>query len=147
MHIFSYFSVILMVEDYDKALERAYAALPKKTEASERFEVPVAEVLVQGNKTIIKNFEALTNKLRRDPKHLAKYLSKELAAPGNIEGGRLVLNSKFYERSINEKIRNYVDMFILCKQCHRPDTKLVEHERLFTMVCEACGARGAVPRV
>lgn len=136
-----------MVDDYDKALERAYAALPKKTEASERFEMPVAEVLLQGNKTIIKNFEAITNKLRRDPRHLAKFLSKELAAPGTVEGGRLILNSKLYDRTINEKIKNYVDTFVLCKQCRRPDTKLAEHERLFTMVCEACGARGAVPRL
>ena len=147
MHILSYFLVILMVDDYDKALERAYAALPKKTEAFERFEVPPAEVLVQGNKTIIKNFEALISKLRRDPKHLAKYLSKELAAPGNMESGRLILNRKISDRAINEKLKAYVDLFVICKQCRRPDTKLMEHERLFTMVCEACGARGAVPRV
>lgn len=134
--------------DYEKALERAYAALPKKTEASERFEVPVAEVFVQGNRTLIKNFEVIVGRLRREPRHLAKYLSKELAAPGNVEGGRLILNSKLSDRAINEKIRNYVDTFVICRQCRRPDTKLIEHERrLYTMTCEACGARSAVPKV
>jgi translation initiation factor 2 subunit 2 len=134
--------------DYEKALERAYAALPKKTEASERFEIPTADIVVQGNKTIIKNFESIANKLRREQKHLAKYLSKELAAPSNIEGGRLILNSKLSERSINEKIKNYVEIFVICKQCKRPDTKLIEYERgIYTMSCEACGARNPVPKI
>ena len=136
-----------MSEDYKKLLDRAYGKLPEKTEASERFEVPEAEVLVQGNRTIIKNFEAIAEKLRRDKKHLAKYLSKELAAPGVIDGSRLILNTKLHDRSVNEKIKDYVNTYILCKQCKRPDTKLIEEDRLPVMICEACGARSAVGKV
>ena len=138
-----------MVMNYEELLTRVYKSLPEKTTSGERFEVPVAEVLIQGNKTIIKNFGDITSKLRREPRHLAKYLSKELAAPGNMEGTRLILNSKLGDRAINAKLKDYVDAFVICKQCKRPDTKIVEveHGRLHMMHCEACGARGAVPKI
>jgi len=134
-------------EDYSSLLKRAYSKLPEKTEASERFEIPEADVLLQGNRTIIKNFESISGKFRREPRHLAKYLSKELAAPGSVEGGRLVLNAKLNEKSIKDKIRDYVNMYVMCKQCKRPDTKLIEEDRLPVMICEACGARSAVGKV
>lgn len=134
--------------NYEDLLKKAYTSLPQKTESGERFEIPVGEILVQGNRTIIKNFADIADKLRRDKRHLAKYMSKELAAPGNIDGARLILNSKISERSVNEKLKAYVDAFVMCKQCRRPDTKLVEFERgLYVMMCEACGARGSVPKI
>jgi len=133
---------------YDEYLDRAYKNLPEKTAKTERFEIPAAEVIVQGNKTIIKNFDAITGKLRREPRHMARYLFKELAAPGSIDGGRLIINSKIHERAIVEKIRSYIETFLYCKQCKLPDTKLIEVERrLMVMICEACGARSAVPKV
>jgi len=133
---------------YDEYLDRAYKNLPEKTAKTERFEIPMVEVIVQGNKTIIKNFDVITNKLRRNPRHMAKYLFKELAVPGTVEGGRLILNSKLPERAIVEKIKSYIEIFLYCKQCKLPDTKLVEVDRgLNMMICEACGARGAVPKV
>ena len=135
------------LDEYKSLLSRAYSKLPEKTEVSERFEVPDAEVLIQGNRTIIKNFETIIGKLRRNARHLAKYLSKELAAPNSIDGPRLILNTKVNERSINEKIKDYVNLYVICKQCKRPDTKLVEEDRLPVMICEACGARSAVGKV
>jgi translation initiation factor 2 subunit 2 len=134
-------------EDYNKLLKRAYGKLPEKTEAFERFEVPEADVLVQGNRTILKNFDSIVSKLRREAKHIAKYLSKELAAPSIIEGSRLILNAKLHDRNINEKLRDYVNMYVICKQCKRPDTKIVEVDRLPVMICEACGARSAVGKL
>jgi len=134
--------------EYDELLKRAYENLPKKTLEHERFEVPQADVLIQGNKTVIRNFTSICEKLNRDPKHLSKYLFKELATSGLIEGQRLILNSKFAEKTINSKINEYVKDFVLCKQCNRPDTKSVEYERgIFMMVCEACGARSPVPKI
>jgi len=136
------------VNDYDKLLEKAYSELPEKRVTKERLEIPMPETLVQGNKTIIKNFEAITNKLRRDQKHVGKYLAKELATSFTIEGGKLVLNSRLNERIINDKLKAYMEIYLYCKQCKLPDTRLDEVERgISVMVCEACGARSSVPKV
>ena len=49
--------------EYDELLKRAYENLPKKTLEHERFEVPQADVLIQGNKTVIRNFTSICEKL------------------------------------------------------------------------------------
>ena len=131
--------------DYDRLLERAYSQIPEKTTSRERFEVPVVEAFTQGNKTILKNFDAIALKLRREPRMLLKFLTKELAIPATPEGGRLVLHGKFTDRVLNERIKTFTDAFVICKECHKPDTKIVEGEhgrRL--LICEACGARSPV---
>ncbi|MEM4133798.1 MAG: translation initiation factor IF-2 subunit beta [Candidatus Micrarchaeia archaeon] len=136
------------VNDYEKLLDKAYSELPEKRVTKERLEIPLPETLVQGNRTIVKNFESITNKMRRDPRHVGKFLAKELATSFNIEGGKLVLNTKVNDKLLNEKLKQYMEIFLYCKQCKLPDTRLEEVERgLMLMVCEACGARSSVPKV
>ena len=127
---------------YEEMLKRARAALPEKTLAFERFEPPTPEVQVQGAKTILRNFEVICTKVRREPSLLSKYLSKELAVPATIDGGKLILHGKVYERVLNEKLSNFISSYVVCKECKRPDTKLVDGTHgIRTLVCEACGAR------
>ncbi|MEW6329106.1 MAG: translation initiation factor IF-2 subunit beta [Candidatus Micrarchaeota archaeon] len=135
----------MVSEDYDKLLEKAYSLLPEKATRRERFEVPVVESMIQGSKTIIKNFEGIALALRRKPYEISKYLARELAVPISVEGQRLVLQGKFYDRVLNEKIKNYTEMYVICKECKKPDTKITEMGRGMRMlVCEACGARSPV---
>jgi len=131
--------------EYDKLLERAYSSLPEKASGGARFEMPIVESFVQGNKTIIKNFDEISNKLRRTPEELMKYLSRELAVPMSKEGAGLVLQGKFYDRVLNEKLKKYVTSFVICKECKKADTKIMGGERgTKTIICEACGARSPV---
>lgn len=132
------------MDDYEKMLDRARAALPEKTQAFERFETPAIESFQQGSKTIIRNFDAILQKIRREPAILAKYFSKELAVPATMEGNKLVLNGKFYERNLRDKLQAFVDAAVVCKECKRPDTKIIEKDGIKTMICEACGARSPV---
>ncbi|MCS7109607.1 MAG: translation initiation factor IF-2 subunit beta [Candidatus Micrarchaeota archaeon] len=134
--------------DYEKLLEKAYSELPEKRVTKERLEIPLPEIHVQGNRTMVKNFEAIINKMRRDPKHVGKFLAKELATSFSLEGGKLILNTKVNEKLLNEKLKQYTETFLYCKQCKLPDTRLEEIERgLMVMICEACGARSSVPKV
>ncbi|MCX8175412.1 MAG: translation initiation factor IF-2 subunit beta [Candidatus Micrarchaeota archaeon] len=132
------------MEDYEKLLERARSALPEKTQTFERFETPPIDSFLQGNKTIIRNFDAIIQKIRREPSLLAKYFSKELAVPVSVESTKLVLNGKFYERNLREKLQAFVDAAVICKECKRPDTRIVEKDGIKTLICEACGARSPV---
>jgi translation initiation factor 2 subunit 2 len=131
--------------EYDKLLERAYSCLPEKASGGARFEMPVVESFVQGNKTIIKNFDEIAGKLRRTPEEIMKYLTRELAIPMSREGPGLILQGKFYDRVLNEKLKKYVTSFVICKECKKADTKIVGIERgTRAIVCEACGARSPV---
>jgi translation initiation factor 2 subunit 2 len=132
------------MEDYEKMLDRARSALPEKTMAFERFETPMVESFLQGSKTMVRNFDAILQKIRRPSEMLTKYFSRELAVPVTVQGGALVLNGKFYTRNLQDKLQAFVDAAVVCKECKRPDTKIVEKNGVKTMVCEACGARAPV---
>jgi len=132
------------MEDYESMLDRARGALPEKTMAFERFETPAIESMLQGSKTIIRNFDVILQKIRRPPEMLSKYFSRELAIPATIEGNKLVLHGKFYERNLKDKFQAFVDAAVVCKECKRPDTKIIEKDGVKTLICEACGARSPV---
>ena len=130
-----------MKQDYKKLLGRAYKNLPEVKKESGRFETPKVKGHVQGNKTVIINFMTIVNVLRREPQHLLKYLLRELATPGNLEGQRLILGRKISSSLINSKIQQYVNDFVLCPECKKPDTQLKKEERVTTIKCMACGAK------
>lgn len=132
--------------EYEEMLESAYAALPEKAKKEERFERPTFEAFIQGNKTIVRNFIAVAQKLRRKPAFFAKYLSRELAVPSSQEGGRLILQGRFYERQLNEKLEVFIKTYVLCKECKKPDTRLVDEGGVLMIICEACGARAPAGR-
>jgi len=131
-------------ESYEKMLRAAMEKLPKKAAEKKRFEIPKAVSFVQGNKTIIKNFSEILSALRRDEKHLSKFLFKQLATPGSMEGGALVLQRKVEQDMIQSKLDDYVKEYVFCKVCGEPDTVLVKDGRIISMRCEACGARSSV---
>lgn len=131
--------------DYDKLLENIYKSLPEKVTSTERFEIPKFEFFTEGNKTIIKNFKVVTDKIRREPSLLSKYLSKELAVPVEVQGDRLILQRKLTGDIVNRKLEEFVVKYVICKECKRPDTHIEElGHGLRQLICESCGARTAI---
>ncbi|MEM7821571.1 MAG: translation initiation factor IF-2 subunit beta [Candidatus Aenigmatarchaeota archaeon] len=129
------------MEEYEKMLKRAFESMQKKVDTKDRFEIPVAIVETSGNKTIVRNFSDILNIIRRDSAHLSKFLFKELATPGNIQGNMLVLQRRVSRDMVQKKIESYVKEFVFCKECKKPDTKMSKEEKIYFLKCEACGAR------
>ncbi len=127
--------------NYEDLLNEAYKDVKKVEGAGERFEIPKIEGRFQGKKTILTNFFQIADHLRRPPEHLQKFLLKQLAAAGTIEGDRLSLNIKVPSAKINQKIEAYVNEFVVCKECGKPDTEIIKEERLNFLHCLACGAK------
>lgn len=132
------------MEDYEKLLDMAYLKVKKVAGSGERFEMPKVEGRFQGKKTIITNFLTIASRLRRSPDHFQKFLLKELAAAGVLEGDWLVLNKKVTSAKINPKIEQYSKEFVICKECQKPDTELVREDRLTYLHCLACGAKHTI---
>ena len=102
------------MEQYTQLLSRARSKLPESVIEKERFEIPKAIGHIEGNKTVVSNFNKIIDVIRRPADHLLKYLQKELAAPGVIRGDLLILGSKVPSSRINDKIRQYAEEFVLC---------------------------------
>jgi translation initiation factor 2 subunit 2 len=125
---------------YEEMLDRAYLSLPKKALEHERFEIPKAESIIQGKKTVVKNFNNLLKELRRDEKHFLKFLTKETGAPVTKNGNTLTIGGKVGAIQLNKTIKNYFSQYILCSECGKPDTKIISQQGTKVMKCEACGA-------
>lgn len=129
---------------YEEMVDRAIKNLPKKVESKERFEMPKVKGHIEGNKTIITNFQQIVSIFRRDADHLLKYLLRELATPGTIDNQRLILGRKISSAQINEKIERYANEFVICADCKKPDTQLIKEEKILMLKCTACGAKHPV---
>lgn len=126
---------------YEELLDEAFLKVKKTNSTGERFEIPKAEGHFEGKKTIFTNFLQIASHLRRDQEHFLKFLVKELATSGQLEGDRLILNKKVSSKEINPKIEEYVKEFVVCKQCGKPDTEIIKEDRMNFMHCLACGAK------
>ena len=135
------------MKSYKEMLEEARNKISANVAKVSRLEVPESITEIQGNRTFITNFIDITNSIRRDPKHLAKYLFRELAKPGHIDGNRLVLQGKVIKSLIDDKIKNYIKEFVYCQECNRPDTHFEKEERIIFLKCEACGAKHVLRRI
>jgi len=134
-----------MAFEYTELLKKAREKLPSlDSGTSERFEIPKVMGHLQGNKTVISNFNQIVSTFDRKPEHFLKFLLKELATPGEMNGNLLILGTKVHSSTINEKIKKYADEFVICKTCGRPDTELVSEQGFTLLKCQACGAKNSV---
>src|SRR3989338_8780337 len=127
---------MIMVDDkYLELLKKAKKDIPMHK--SERFEIPKA-LVVTGRQTVIRNFSDIVKTLRRDGKHIAKFLFKELAIPGSIRGNELYLQGRISQSLIDQRINEYVKEFVMCNECGKPDTALQKIDKVDILKCEAC---------
>ena len=131
--------------EYKELLEKARKELPTSVFEKARFDIPKVKGHLQGNRTIISNFLQIANALRRDPNHILKFILKELATPGEIKkSGSVIMGAKVPASKINEKIKKYAEEFVLCKECGKPDTKILKESPFSFIKCMACGAKYSI---
>jgi translation initiation factor 2 subunit 2 len=131
-------------EEYSKLLNRAKSKLPHETEVHERLKIPEPDVMVEGKTTVIRNFGDIADTLRRDPQHMFGYIIRELGTAGALDGKRATLKGNATFAQISDRLARYVDEYVMCSECSRPDTKIVKEDRVQILVCETCGAHRPV---
>jgi len=133
-----------MKYDYETLLKRARSQLPEITSKRERLEIPSLHYTVVGMRTIIHNFKEIAETLNRDPQHILKFLTGELATAAIMQESRVIFQGKFPRETVERLLQRYMETFVICPVCKRPDTKIVKEKRLSFLVCEACGAKSSV---
>lgn len=128
-----------MADDYSSLLKRARAKVPEKVGTGERFVMPVMDVLQEGKQTVVRNMADVLDRLNRKADHMVPILLRELGTAGSYEDGRLVLQAKMSEDQLNARLVKYVETYVICGECGRPDTHLVKEERTTIVKCDACG--------
>ncbi len=135
------------MKSYEELLKKAEEELPELGIGGERFVIEKIKGHLEGNKTILINLKKIAKDFSREADHLLKYLLRELAAPGKYVGERVILGTKVSAGLINKKIKKYVSEFVICSECGKPDTALMEEKGIAYLKCQACGAKKPVKKV
>ena len=125
--------------DYNNLLNNILNNTNKKV-VEDRFKMPKAEIFYEGNTTVIKNFDKISSTINRDPKEILKFLLGGVGTAGELDGVRVVFQGKILAKQIQDKLKEYIDSFVICSECNRPDTHLVKKGRTTLIRCDACGA-------
>ncbi len=131
-------------KEYSQLLMRARKNMPEVTGTGERFVMPDMDVLYEGKTTIIKNFDVLLDKMNRPSDHAVPVLLREIGIAGSYDSGRLLLQGRVPERTLVERVSKYIETYVICGECGRPDTHLVKEERTTLVKCDACGGHRPV---
>jgi translation initiation factor 2 subunit 2 len=133
-----------MEYNYEELLKRARSQIPETVSKHERLELPRLNHSVIGMRTIVYNIKEIAEALNRDPQHLLKFLTREMATAATLQESRAIFKGKFYRDTFERLIRRYMEIFVICPVCNLPDTRIVKEKRLSFLVCEACGAKSSV---
>jgi translation initiation factor 2 subunit 2 len=133
--------------DYNELLKRARAQVPEGTLKRERLELPRLFVSMVGMRTTIANFKEVADTLDRDPQHILKFLTREMATAATYHDGRAIFQGKFPRDTFERLLQRYMEAFVICPVCKRPDTKVLKEKRLSFLVCNACGAKSSIKQL
>ncbi len=133
-----------MAYDYEELLRRARLQIPEVASKRERLELPRIIHSVIGIRTTIHNFKEIAEALNRDPRHLLKFLTREMATAAAMQESRVMFKGKFSRETFQRLLQRYMDQYVTCPVCKRPDTKIAREKRLLFLVCEACGAKSSI---
>lgn len=134
------------MDDYDKLLDRARSQVPEDAfkKSGERFQVPDVQLFQQGNRSIWQNFQEIINILNRPGKEVLKFVSGQLGTAGTMEGSNALFNGKFNVEQVDEVLNRYIDSYVICPVCTRPDTDIQKEGHAYYLQCSACGARTSI---
>ena len=127
-------------DEYKKLLNRVIKNTPKKEIVEDRFQIPKADIFYEGNTTVIRNFDKISNAINRPQDQILKFLLGGLGTAGEISNNRAIFQGKLIGKNIQNKIKEYVDTYVICSECNKPDTHLVKKGRTTLIRCDACGA-------
>jgi translation initiation factor 2 subunit 2 len=136
-----------MKYNYDELLKRACSQMPQVSVKRERLELPRLLIANVGMRTIITNFKEVADVLNRDPQHILKFLTREMATAATFHDSRAIFQGRFKRDSFERLLQRYIENFVTCPVCNRPDTKIVKQKRLSFLVCNACGARSSIKQL
>ncbi len=136
-----------MTYNYDELLKRACTQMPEVSAKRERLELPRIMIQTVGMRTIINNFKEIADSLDRDPQHILKFLTREMATAATFHDNRAIFQGKFQRESFERLLQRYLEGYVTCPVCKRPDTRIVKEKRLTFLVCNACGAKSSIKQL
>eukprot|EP00298_Acanthocystis_sp_HF-20_P010673 c18983_g1_i3.p1 GENE.c18983_g1_i3~~c18983_g1_i3.p1 ORF type:complete len:389 (+),score=144.21 c18983_g1_i3:160-1326(+) len=113
-----------------------------------RYKMPDLQVKIEGRgngiKTVIPNMGEIALALKRDPGYPTKYFATELGAVSMWDDKRNVgiVNGKHEKATLAKLLADFINRYVLCPQCHYPETDLKIKKGTIYAQCRACSFYG-----
>lgn len=123
------------------------AGLTDVTDFSYRYKMPSMQAKVEGRgngiKTVLVNIVELSQALNREAPEITKFFGCELGSQTTYatDTDRAVVNGAIETRDLQTHLRKYIEHFVLCKNCHLPETQYKIKADQLLQKCLACGSK------
>lgn len=126
------------------------AGLSPVDDPSYRYKMPRILVKVEGRgngiKTVLVNVVELGSSLNREPGEITKFFGCELGSQTTYanDTDRAIVNGAHRDTDLQTHLSKYIENFVLCADCHLPETHYKIKDGLISQKCLACGAKSPV---
>jgi len=107
----------------------------------------VGKVEGRGNgiKTVLVNIKDVALSLNRKAPEVTKFFGTELGAQTTYanDTDRAVVNGAHTDQDLQQKLSTYIEKFVLCANCHLPETQYKIKDGIISQKCLACGHKGS----
>lgn len=131
----------MKAKEYEELLDKAHSELPEILKEYSRFVTPQIRARIQGKTTVVQNLGEVSKIINRKPDMLGKYLLREFGTMGSSDDQRLLMKGQFRQYQIQEKFEEFLRLYVICPECSRPDTRIIQEMRVNFLKCEACGSK------
>ncbi len=117
---------------------------------SYRYKMPRLYGKVEGRgngiKTVLPNVVEVAQALNRASPELTKFFGTELGAQTTYDEtiDRAIVNGAHTDQVLLEKLKIYIEKFVLCPTCHLPETHYKIKDGMIAHKCLACGGKNNV---
>ena len=98
----------------------------------------------KGKKNFFKKFQRTVNNNKKTGSHVLKFFTNEIGTSGSVEGNRAIFQGKHSKTQLTKLLERYVNDYLLCPECSKPETHFITQNRVELMKCDACGSRSAI---
>lgn len=125
------------------------AGLTPVEDPSYRYKMPkiMGKVEGRGNgiKTVLVNVVEVAQALNREAPEVTKFFGCELGAQTiySEDIDRAVVNGAHTDNDLQNKVKIYIEKFVLCPTCKLPETHYKIKDGIINQKCLACGSKGA----
>lgn len=102
-----------------------------------RYKMPFLETVIHGEKRKMTNLPEISKAVDRPESMILKHLSADLG----VAISDFKMSSKISKDQIQESIKKFVEIYVMCPTCENPETDIYKGNRL---KCRACGAKNPI---
>lgn len=119
------------------------AGLTPVDDPSYRYKMPKIMCKVEGKgngiKTVLSNVGEIGLALNREAPEVAKFFGCEIGSQTSTSEGRHIVNGSHTAQALQGHLSKYIEKFVLCFNCHLPETHYKIKSGIIAQKCLACG--------